>query len=469
MNRRPRRNVKTVLLRGIFWRILIIEAIVLVGALVYRFPGPDVSRADLLGCVAGIAVIGLGIAVCLMVALSRFLEKHIIGPLETIAEANRKVRRGDPSGFDRLPEDDLPEEIAEIMATRNESLSTIMAISEERLKLVNLIRSTFGRYLSDKVVDQILDSPDGGRLGGRRKTVTLVMSDLRGFTRLSEDKDPEELLNLLNGFLARMSDVILGYDGVIDEVMGDGLLIIFGAPEDGDDDPGRAVACALAMQNALRGYNQEIAAHGARPLEMGVAVNTGPAVVGNIGSEKRMKYGAVGRTINICGRIESDTVGGQVLIGPETYQAVADRISHDGSREIWLKGVKRPITVYSVNAIGAPYNVALMTDRDDWLADVRLPFTLWEIEDGLVKSEAMDGETLKVSEHLITAIIDPPLEPMTDVKLDFSVCLLEHCFEDVYAKVVEVEPVQDKWIHRLRITSAQAGDVTALKSRALGV
>jgi len=204
---------------------------------------------------------------------------------------------------------DAPREIKEIVHSRAEMLKNILEVSKERLNLVNFIRETFGRYLSKKVVEEILESPEGQKIGGRRETVTILFSDLRGFTALSETKNPKEMVQLLNQYLERMSKVIIKYDGMIDEFIGDAILTIFGVPDKRDDDPARAVACGLAMQNALLELNTEIEKEGYPPLEMCIGINTGTVIVGNIGSEMRMKYGIVGSAVNTASRIESNTTG----------------------------------------------------------------------------------------------------------------------------------------------------------------
>ena len=206
---------------------------------------------------------------------------------------------------------DAPEEIRQIAESRKQMLDTIFNVSEERLRLMNFIKDTFGRYLSQKVVEEILTSPEGRQIGGQQKTVTILMSDLRGFTYMSENNDPEKIVTLLNRYLKCMSEVIVAYGGTIDEFIGDAILAIFGVPEAHDDDPERAVACGIAMQNALNELNADIAKEGYPPLEMGIGINTGQVVVGNIGSEVRMKYGIVGSAVNVAARIESNTTGGE--------------------------------------------------------------------------------------------------------------------------------------------------------------
>lgn len=125
-----------------------------------------------------------------------------------------------------------------------------------------LLMGVFCRYLSRKVVDEILESPQGQKIGGTRKTLTVLMSDLRGFTAISESRDPGEMVDLLNQYLGRMSQIILKYDGIIDEIIGDALLVVFGAPESHGNDPERAIACAIEMQNDLTDLNIEIEKQG---------------------------------------------------------------------------------------------------------------------------------------------------------------------------------------------------------------
>ena len=291
-------------------------------------------------------------------------------------------------------------------------LDTIFKVSDERLRLVKFIRDTFGRYLSKKVVDEILESPDGRKIGGRREAVTILMSDLRGFTSLSETSDPEDMVRLLNRYLERMSKVIMEYDGMIDEFIGDAILTVFGVPEKHESDPLRAVACGLAMQNALKELNDELVREGHPNLEMGIGINTGSVIVGNIGSEMRTKYGIVGTTINIASRIESNTIGGQVFIGESTYNLVKELVTVDPPQTIIMKGLKKPLVIYSVSEIGPPYNIKLdfPVSKGNGV-EIILPFSFWKVVEGKkIADESLHGETITLNDSEITASIQPPLE-----------------------------------------------------------
>ncbi len=226
------------------------------------------------------------------------------------------------------------------------------------------IRNTFGRYVSDEIVAQLLTSKEALKLGGERKKITIFTSDLRGFTALSERLPPEEVVTILNFYLSRMADVITQYQGTIDEFMGDGILVLFGAPIARADDAIRAVACAVAMQLAMESVNLQIREWGLSPLEMGIGINTGEVVVGNIGSEKRTKYGVVGNQVNLTYRIESYTTGNQIFISESTYREVESIVSLNGQKKVQPKGVKQPITIYEIGGIAGAYNLFLTREEE---------------------------------------------------------------------------------------------------------
>jgi len=463
-SKNEKNSVREIVLLGVFWRILIIEGILLIGTLIYAALTEDKGSVELFWYAIRIISLVAIIVLFMMITLKSFLERRIISPLETIASANQRFQNDDSSAREVSLPEDAPKEIKGILSSRTQMLDTILKISEERLHLVKFIRDTFGRYLSKKVVDEILESPNGREIGGRRETVTILMSDLRGFTSLSETRDPEEMVRLLNRYLERMSRVIMEYDGMIDEFIGDAILAVFGVPEEHDDDPQRAVACALAMQNALMELNNELLREGYPALEMGIGINTGSVIVGNIGSEMRTKYGIVGTTVNIASRIESNTIGGQVFVGEATYRLVKEWVTSDPTQTVMMKGLKKPLVIYPVTAIGPPYDVKLgFQPAGKNGIEISLPFHCWKVEDKKIASESMLGETITLNDNEITASIEPHLEPLTDIKLIFDFCTDAHCFDDIYAKILSSEEKKDKIINLLRITSINQKDRDILK------
>ncbi|MEZ6017075.1 MAG: AAA family ATPase [Planctomycetota bacterium] len=219
-------------------------------------------------------------------------------------------------------------------------------------KQSRFIRATFGRYLSDAVVDSLFADEEGLDLGGENREITVVMADLRGFTGLAEGLPAQQVVALINNHLEVMTEVIMRHRGTIDEIMGDGLLLLFGAPLLGEDDVDRALACSVEMQRAVEEVNRRAAERGLPPVEMGIGVHTGEVVVGNIGSEQRSKYGVVGRAVNLCGRVESYTVGGQILISERTRERAGIELQLGASFEVFPKGVREGVTVHELLGVG---------------------------------------------------------------------------------------------------------------------
>jgi len=210
------------------------------------------------------------------------------------------------------------------------------------------IRATFGRYLSDEIVTDILERPEGLELGGDLRRVTIMMSDIRGFTTLSERLAPAQVVTMLNRYLGAMTDIIMAHQGTIDEFIGDAILAVFGAPQHRDDDADRAVTCALAMQTAMAAVNALNEAEGLPALKTGIALNTGDVIAGNIGSERRSKYGFVGHPMNVTSRIEDLTAGGEILISDSTLHSLQGKFQVGESQELNVKGIDESIVVHQI-------------------------------------------------------------------------------------------------------------------------
>jgi adenylate cyclase len=210
------------------------------------------------------------------------------------------------------------------------------------------IRATFGRYLSDEIVTDILERPEGLELGGDLRRVTIMMSDIRGFTTLSERLAPAQVVTLINRYLAAMTDIIMAHQGTIDEFIGDAILAVFGAPQRRDDDADRAVNCALAMQAAMAEINALNRAEDLPEIHTGIALNTGDVIAGNIGSERRSKYGFVGHPMNVTSRIEDVTAGGEILVADSTLQSLTGNFRVGDSQSINVKGIGQSILVHQI-------------------------------------------------------------------------------------------------------------------------
>ena len=278
------------------------------------------------------------------------------------------------------------------------SIVQIVLLSIGLAQYVEFIRRTFGRYVTDQVVQQILDAPDGLRLGGQRRFVTIMMTDLRGFTNMFGSMEPEAVVKLLNNYLATMTRIIMRHGGTIDEFIGDAILVVFGAPILRGNDELRAVACAIEMLNAMAEVNEWNRQHGLPPVEMGIGIHSGEAVLGNIGSESRAKYGIVGATINLASRVESSTVGGQVLISAATRERCGSALTLGGSQTLKPKGVKGTLTVHEVFGVGAPYHIQLKVAEERFVSpSTPLRFRYAVVKDKQVGELTDDAHVVRVS------------------------------------------------------------------------
>ena len=275
-----------------------------------------------------------------------------------------------------------------------EKTNELMITLEAKVKL----QEVFGRYLSDEVVSKLIATPEALKLGGEKKEITIMMSDLRGFTSLSESLPPEAAMSILNNYLIYMIDIIQKYHGTILEFIGDAIMAIFGAPLSTDDHAARAVVCALEMQLAMEEVNQWNLENCFPEIEMGIGINTGPIIVGNIGSEKRTKYGCVGRHVNLTSRIESYTLGGQILISGDTLERCSATLMINEQLEVHPKGLKHSISIYNIGGMGEPYNLYLRKTKIELvpLAE-EIPLEIFLVEEKHCSEKHFDGFLTKVS------------------------------------------------------------------------
>lgn len=301
------------------------------------------------------------------------------------------------------------------------------------------MRRIFGRYIADAVVENLLETPQGLQLGGENRQVTVLFSDLRGFSAISQRMSPKTGMMVINHYLQVMTDVIDQYQGVISEIMGDGMLVIFGAPIEREDDCQRAIACGIAMQLAMADVNQYNDTLDLPTLEMGIGIHGGDVLAGNIGSQKRAKYAIIGSPVNLASRIESYTVGGQILISEYLFKQVGSLLRVDGKFKVHPKGFFEPITVYEIGGIGGKFNLFLPKPEADLVVlvkEIKIQYTVLE---GKYLGEIVGhGAIVKLSTHGAEIHIQQSVELFSNLKINL-VTGTHKAKElgDIYGKVVE--------------------------------
>lgn len=227
-----------------------------------------------------------------------------------------------------------------------------LAEEEERKR----IRKAFESYVAPTIVQEMLKHPEQLRLGGERREITLLFSDIRGFTTMSENLDPEALVSLLHDFLNPMSNIIINQGGTIDKYMGDAIMALFGAPLTQTDHPHLACRAALEMAVSLATLNQEWAAKGRPALKIGVGINTGPVAVGNMGSDRLFDYTAIGDNVNLASRLEglNKYYGTHILISHTTAAAAGGAFILRDVDQVRVKGKAQTARIYELLGEGEP-------------------------------------------------------------------------------------------------------------------
>ena len=221
-----------------------------------------------------------------------------------------------------------------------------IVIALDDLSKINKVKSTFKKYVSKNIVDKLLENEDSLNLGGKESDITILFSDIRGFTSMSEKLSPTDIVKLLNKYFKSMIDVVFRYNGTLDKIVGDELMVLYGVPLKSDEDTNNAVNTAIKMFEALDKFNEKIIKEGYKPFRIGIGINKGKAVSGNIGSEQQMNYTVIGDTINLGARLCSHAKSGEILISSSVKDIISDEYPFKNIPPIEVKGKSKPIEVW---------------------------------------------------------------------------------------------------------------------------
>ena len=212
-----------------------------------------------------------------------------------------------------------------------------------------LLQRSFERFFPPTVVRRLIDRPEDVTVGGERKELTVLFSDIEGFTALTAEMEPDEVQLILNRYFEAMIDIVFEHGGTLDKLMGDGMMVFFGDPEEQADHAQRAVRVALAMQERLLRLNVEWKADRRQPLTIRIGISTGPMVVGNMGSPRRLSYTVLGAAVNLAARLEKHAPSGGILVSQRTCAALGDTIRTRPAEPIHAKGFPQPVRAFVVS------------------------------------------------------------------------------------------------------------------------
>jgi class 3 adenylate cyclase len=354
----------------------------------------------------------------------------------------------------RQAKDRLNAQLAGELRLFNENLQKMV---EEKTDSLLKLHDTFGRYLPGKVIKQLMDSPGGPSLWAEKRYITIMTSDIRGFTPLAQKYSGEAVVHLLNHYFSIMVEIINSYNGTIIEFLGDSILCIFGAPLDDDRHADKAAACALKMQSTMKDVNAWNRGNDYPEIEMGIAINTGEAIVGNIGSDRVMKYNVIGNSVNLSSRIESYTTGGQVMISEFTYNALQTSVNVVKKARVTPKGVFEPMYIMQIDAIGEPFNLSLDSEAVPLRQlDPPVQVRCFRIQDKKIEDQPFDALLTHLSRKEGILSFAGGMDSFT-VFEELQIRLHDR---EIPAKIVGVE---EKNLIRVRFT-ADPGEVPAQRS-----
>ncbi|MBW1666948.1 MAG: HAMP domain-containing protein [Deltaproteobacteria bacterium] len=283
------------------------------------------------------------------VFLSLLLSVYFSHPIRQLGEITLSLGKGD---FSRRIKVSRNDEFGDLAYAFNRMASD--------LELQGKIKDSFGRYVTPEIVEMILSNPDKLWMKGSMVEATVLFVDIRNFTALSENRDPEVVLRLLNDYLTRVTDTVIKYGGHINKFAGDEAMAVFGAPIAKEHHAEAAVKAALEIQREIAELNRQEALRD-MTLHIGIGINSGPMVAGNLGSEKRMEYTVIGDNVNVASRLTSIARAGEILITKETCDLIKDdsMVALEGKGKVPVKGRKREIMIYRVLGMEDTKNVVL--------------------------------------------------------------------------------------------------------------
>ncbi len=258
--------------------------------------------------------------------------------LSDIAE-NFNVILNKLSGVDR----DMKEQSIQLM-----SYARDLTQAHKRTKKEAELRSRLSRYVGENLVEKLISSKDGVFLENERKEVTVLFADIRSFTTIAERMAAEDVVSMLNEFFTVMADIIFNNIGILDKFLGDQLMAVYGPLPSENSAPYDAVKSAIEMQEATETLMKVRSKQDKETFEIGIGINTGSSILGNVGAENRMDYTVIGDSVNVAARLQQMAKGGEIIIGEQTYRQVQDRFRAEKKGEIFVKNKTEPIIRYNV-------------------------------------------------------------------------------------------------------------------------
>lgn len=310
-----------------------------VGYTVVSFSNEFIQEKVRLAITSIILLAGVAIIIVSFVSIP-LASGLLLRPIFRLFKGTKEIAMGN---FDyRIPELSK-DEIGDLVSSFNKMAS--------ELKKKEILKGVFNRYVSSHVADEILKDPERIRLGGDRRLVTVFFADIRGFTAISRRMAPEEIVEILNRYFTVITDIIFRFEGTVDKFIGDAVMTVFGSPIRSRDHLEQGIKAAFAIKSTIAKINSSRHSQGLIPLQMGIGLDSGEVIVGNMGSQTRMEFTAVGDAVNMASRLTDLAKGGDIIVSEAIYNLIKDNVLAERMSGIDIKGIESPVTLYNIIAL----------------------------------------------------------------------------------------------------------------------
>jgi adenylate cyclase len=345
----------------------------------------------------------------------------------------------------------------------------------ERAETVQVDRQRLRRLLMDSLangptdprlaIDAAIEAAILPAQEGETRRITLLLADLRGFTSISDRYPALRIVQMLNRYFERMTRIILDHGGTIDKFMGDAIMVLFGVPVAHEDDTAAALACAIAMQQAMDDVNRENEAEGMEYLYMGIGINTGEVIAGHLGSILHREYTVIGDEVNLAARIEAHSLRGQILISENTWRIAHDYIETGDINEVRVKGKRQVVRMFELLAIRHPTlaRTPLREVRRSQRVDVEMEIKFQVLQGKIVLPEEYHGRVVDLGYGGLRFECAVELEPFTDVRIVLVLSVLASGPSEVYGKIRRVSPLGKGYVCQLEFTAVDGAAQQAIK------
>ncbi|MEW8507431.1 MAG: adenylate/guanylate cyclase domain-containing protein [Candidatus Thiodiazotropha sp.] len=348
-----------------------------------------------------------------------------------------------------------------------------MKHAEEIERIIDTVGKTLSGRLSptersrlhQALIKSLDETPEDGNKP-QYKQVTILLSDLRGFTTIAERYPPDIIINILNYYFSRMCEIIFRFGGSIDKFMGDSIMALFGLTEQKDDDLERAIACAVEMQRAMLEINTENSKHGYPRLFMGIGINSGDVVAGHLGSELHHEYTVIGDEVNLASRIEAYSLRGQILLSEHSRELASAYIETSPPNHVLVKGKQVPVSLYELLSTRRPRHLEVprVESRRSPRIEVDFPIAFHPLHGKVVSDESYSGRAVDLSYNGLQADLPIELEILSDIRITLYASMMSAQSSHIYAKILDCEQHRDGWLSRMEFTGIDDIGQAAIKN-----